>query len=273
MQNQPYKLSDPDSISILPGVLKEISGITERDDTSIVCIEDDNEIIYIYDINKNKITWQLEVGGSGDFEGVARVDRTLYILRSDGLLSEIIDYESDKYSRTTYETGIPWKDNEGLCYDRRNNRLLIGPKEIPGKHSEIRGLRFIYGFNLDSKELEKEPVFRFDLSEIEKFAQENNIEVPIRKKNNIPGIKFSISALGIHPLTGRLYVLSARDKLLFIFDMDGKIESIDRLNPDIFWQPEGITFMRNGDMFISNEGKKKKQKPPTLLRFNYRPAK
>jgi hypothetical protein len=41
---------------------------------------------------------------------------------------------------------------------------------------------------------------------------------------------------------------------------------MERLNPDLFNQPEGITFMKNGDLFISNEGKKKS---PTLVRFNY----
>ena len=271
MLNHAYNLSDPDWMCILPGVLKEISGITEGDDTSIVCVEDNHEIIYIYDLNKNKITRQLTVGGRGDFEGVARVDNTLYLLRSDGLLSEIIDFESADYTRTTYATGIPWKDNEGLCYDRKNNRLLIGPKEIPDRNSENKDLRFIYGFSLESKKLMEKPVFEYDLSVLRQFALENNIELTVKK--NIPGLKFCISALGVHPLTGKLYVLSARDKLLFVFDMDGNIEHIEKLNPDIFWQPEGITFMKNGDMFISNEGKRKRQKPPTLLRFNYRPDK
>ncbi len=270
MQNHVYNLSVPDRISILPADLKEISGITERDESSIVCIEDDNEIIYIYDIIENKITRQVTVGGRGDFEGVARVDKTIYILRSDGLLSEIKDYESDTYKRKTYSTGVPWNDNEGLCYDRKNNRLLIGPKEIPGKQTDIRNTRFIYGFNLDSKKPEREPVFKFDLSLIERFAHENDIEIPIKKKRS--GIKFRISALGIHPITGRLYVVSAKDNLLFTFNMDGDIEFMAKLSPDIFWQPEGITFMKNGDMFISNEGKRKKQKPPTLIRFNYKPG-
>ncbi len=272
--NHGYNLSDPDRIYVLPKVLKEISGITEKDDASIVCVEDNHETIYIYDINKSKITRQLAVGGKGDFEGVTRVDKTLYILRSDGLLSEITDYESGNFKKTTYSTGIPWNDNEGLCYDHKNNRLLIGPKEIPGKQSEFKGLRFIYGFSLDSKKLAKEPAFTFYLSEIERFALENNIKVPTKgkpkKKKAKPDIKFSISALGIHPMTDRLFVLSARDKLLFVFDMNGNIENIEKLNSDLFRQPEGITFMKNGDMYISNEGKSKKQKPPTILRFIFR---
>ena len=54
--------------------------------------------------------------------------------------------------------------------------------------------------------------------------------------------------------------------MLFVFDMNGTIEYMEKLNPDIFNQPEGITFLKNGDMLISNEGQNKN---PTLLRFNY----
>ncbi len=273
MKDYGYNLLAPNRVYVLPGVLKEISGITERDNESIVCIEDNRETIFIYDIVNNKIIREIEVGGRGDFEGVARVENTLYILRSDGLISEIEDYESVNYKKNTYTTGIPWKDNEGLCYDSKNNRLLIGPKEIPGKKSVNRKLRFIYGFSLDSKELVQKPVFTYDLRVVERFAIENNVKVPLKvkkkKKKLKPDIRFHISALGIHPITGRLFVLSCRkDKLLFVFDMAGNIEYIERLNTDLFRQPEGITFTKNGDMYISNEGKKRKNLP-TILMFSY----
>ncbi|MDT8402424.1 MAG: hypothetical protein RQ743_12075, partial [Bacteroidales bacterium] len=213
-----YDLSSPDQVYILPPELKEISGITERDGSSLVCVEDNREIIFIYDINQSRIIRQYAVGGKGDFEGVARVGSSLYVLRSDGLLSEIINYESVNYKKNIYSTGVPWSDNEGLCYDPGNNRLLIGPKEIPDKKSGKKNLRFIYGFRLDTKELIKEPVLTFNLSDLEKFILENKIPVPLKKKKKKKGkktrphIKFCISALGIHPVTGRLFVISSRDK-------------------------------------------------------------
>jgi hypothetical protein len=48
--------------------------------------------------------------------------------------------------------------------------------------------------------------------------------------------------------------------------MNGTIEYSEKLNPELFNMPEGITFFKNGDMLISNEGK---DKYPTILRFNY----
>ena len=45
-----YNLSKPDKIYILPPALKEVSGITGTDASSIACIQDENGIIFIYDL-------------------------------------------------------------------------------------------------------------------------------------------------------------------------------------------------------------------------------
>ncbi len=268
-----YNLSAPDRVYILPDELQEISGITELDSSKIACIQDEREIVYIYDLERNQILSQTDYGFDGDYEEITRVGKSFYILRSDGMLSEINNFESAKVKRSTYTTGIPYKDNEGLCYDQKNDRLLITPKETPGKGSGENGKRFIYGFSLTLKKLIQEPVFSIELSDIDSFAIANKVKVPMKdkKKGNKrePDIKFKISAIDVHPITGRLFLLSSIDKLLFVFNMNNKIEYMASLNPGLFKQPEGITFMKNGDMYISNEGKKKS---PTLVRFNYRPA-
>lgn len=266
-----YNLTTPDKVYILPQILTEISGVTEVDATSVACIQDELETVYIYNTDKSQIVRQIFTGRSGDYEGIARVNKTIYVLRSDGMLTEIAGFNSDKFKRTTYPTYIPWKDNEGLCYDHKNNRLLIAPKETPGKDSEHKDFRFIYAFNLSTKKLVTDPVLTLSLEAINKFALDNNVKVPIKNKKKgkkeEPDIKFQVSAIGIHPMTGRLFVISGMEKLLFVFDMRGHLVFMERLSGDLFRQPEGITFMMNGDMFISNEGA---GKAPTLVRFNYK---
>jgi len=266
-----YNLTAPDRVYNLPKKLKEISGITEIDSSRIACIQDEREIVFIYDLKSDQITRKIDCGYKGDYEGIARVDSTLYILRSDGEITEIKNFETDKYVRSYFHSGIPWKDNEGLCYDPTNNCLLITSKEIPQKGSENRDKRFIYGFNLTSNKPVQEPVFTIDLSSIDSFAVANNIKVPMKDKKKgkkkEPDIRFQVSDLAIHPVTGRLFLLSSVDKLLFVINMKNEIEHIERLDPDLFGQPEGITFMKNGDMIISIEGQKKSA---TLVRFNYR---
>ena len=147
---------------------------------------------------------------------------------------------------------------------------MIAPKDYVGKKSENKNKRVIYGFNLRTKKLVEEPVFIIDLSDIKKFAFENKIKVPMdkdkKKDEKKPIIEFRASAIGIHPITNKLFVLSGMERLLFVFNMNGEIEYMEKLDSDLFKQAEGITFLKNGDMLISNEGQKKKA---TLLRFNY----
>jgi uncharacterized protein YjiK len=117
-----------------------------------------------------------------------------------------------------------------------------------------------------------QPVYTFDIDGLKDFARTNKISLPL--KNSKKGLaveadlKFQASGIAFHPITGKLYLLSAEDHMLFIFDKSGAVQHMIRLNPVMFNQPEGITFLENGDMFISNEGPGKG--PGTLLRFNYK---
>ncbi len=264
-----YNLTTPDKVYNLPPSLHEISGITTVDASSVACIQDEHGMVFIYDLNRNSITKQVAFGSDGDYEGIARVNKALYVLRSDEVLTEIVDFTSANSPKNAYDTGIPGKDAEGLCYDPKNNRLLISPKEISSDNPSNQATRHIYGFNLASKTLIKGTVMDFDIKKIEEFAVRNNIKVPMKGKKGeekVPDINMKISAIGIHPITYRLYAISGPERLLFVFNMNGTIDSMERLDKDLFAQPEGITFMENGDMLISNEGAKG---IPTIVRFNY----
>lgn len=268
-----YDLNQPDMSLELPEILHEVSGLTDIDATTVACVQDEKGILFIYDLTENKIKKQFTFNIDGDYEGITRVDETLYILRSDGALFELADYDSEDFKLTTYATGIPAKDNEGLCYDPRNNRLLIACKSKPGKGSQYKDRRAIYSFDLDTKTTSKEPVFDFDLNEIKRFAIEQKIDLPMEvKKGRLfvePAFKFRASAIGLHPLKEKLYLFSASDHLLFIFNMNGEIEYIQQLDAKLFKKAEGITFFENGDMVVSNEGESSK---PTFLRFKYNSA-
>lgn len=268
-----YNLTKPDNTFLLPDTLHEVSGLTDIDSTTFACIQDENGILFIYDAKNNVIKKQYTFNLDGDYEGITRVDQNIYVLRSDGTLFEISNYTSDNFKLTSYTTGIPANNNEGLCYDQENKRLLIACKGKIGKGPEYKDKRVIYGFDLQTKTLTSEPVFDFDLQVIKDFAVNKNINLPTksRKKNGQPitepFIKFGTSAIGIHPVTKKLFLLSATDYLLFIFNMNGDIEHIEQLNPTMFNKAEGITFYENGDMLITNEGQDQK---PTLLLFKYR---
>jgi len=263
-----YDLSAPDRIYVLPAILHEISGITEIDSSNIACIQDENGILVIYDLSKGIISQHFIFHKEGDYEDVARAGNTIYVLKSDGTLYEIPDYKSAGYSGISYKTGVPANDNEGLCYDTKNNWLLIGPKS--NIEDEKKSKRVIYGFSLETKKLLEKPVVKFDLKAIKEYAIENKLDLPVTNKKNEksePEIELRTSAIGIHPVTNKLFLISGTEQIFFVFNLDGTLEYMEKLDPKLFNQPEGITFLNNGDMLISNEGG---SGTATLLRFNYK---
>lgn len=267
-----YRLDTPDHTTMLSSILKEISGITQISGDTFACMQDEKGVVFFINPFTGAILQQLSFYSEGDYEGITKVGDTLFILRSDGVLYALPNYASKESGHISYQTGIPAKDNEGLCYDAANNRLLIGCKSNIGKGKELKNIRAIYAFDLQTKSLSNNPVLEIDVDDLEQFAIVHNIAIPDydpneKKRPNGPEIKLRISALAIHPVTGRWYILSARDKLMIILEKDGTIHNIVPLNPEIFPQAEGITFTGDNTMCISSEGKKN---GATVTTFNYK---
>ena len=132
----------------MPDTLREISGLTMLDNENFACIQDENGIIFIGNLNTGNIEKQFVFGPDGDYEGIAKAGNDLYILRSDGTLFGISDYNSGNIVLNTWPTGIPANNNEGLCYDAANNRLLIACKGKSGKGAEFKDIRRITSYNV-----------------------------------------------------------------------------------------------------------------------------
>ncbi len=266
-----YDFTKPDKILVLPDTLREISGLTYLGNHTIACVQDENGIVFLYDIEKNEIQRQFDFHGNGDYEGMAHIGDTLYVLQSDGVLFRIADFSSGRCAAISYPTNIPSGNNEGLCYDAANHQLLIACKGKLGKGVEFKDKRAVFAFDIVKHELSSEPVIQFDLQEIKQFCTDHRIELPVRSKKNgtieEPVLKFRPSAIAIHPVSGNLFVLSAVDHMLFIFSRDGKIEHAELLDPALFNKAEGISFMNNAGLLISNEGQEGK---PTLLLFSFK---
>ncbi len=140
-----YDLSNPDKTIILPPILLEISGITVIDSTYVACVQDENGMVFIFDLVKNEISDHFIFHYPGDYEGVAMVAGSFYVLRSDGTLFETRNDKPSVFTQQIVSPVGPPANYEGLCYDNRNNRLLIVPKNNPergpGDREETSGLR------------------------------------------------------------------------------------------------------------------------------------
>ena len=161
------------------------------------------------------------------------------------MLFEVSDAMTEKLSVKEYKTHLTVKHNvEGLCYDQAKNRLLLAIKDGEPGGKSYKG---IYGFDLATKKMQLEPVYKINLDD-KIFASLSS-----KKKK---GVEMMPSGIAIHPETQEIYITDGRNAGLLIMNADGTLKKLYGLDKKEFNQPEGITFKPNGEMLISNEGSK-----------------
>ena len=226
----------------MPSVLKEVSGIAYMDGDRFACIQDEQGIIYIYNTATGKIEKEIPFAAAGDFEDITLVGETAWVVRADGKLFEV-DVKSGKAAQ--HNTLLTVEHNvEGLAYDKASNRLLLAIKDEEPGGADYKG---IYGFDLATKKLAKDPVYKIDL--------EHDLFAEGKGKKGKKGKAVKPSAIGIHPSTGEIYVTDGPKSRLLIMDSKGEIKNLVELGK-AFEQPEGLAFGPQGELYISNEGNK-----------------
>ena len=263
-----YTLGEPTEVFVLPSTLMEVSGLTDVSPSEVGCVQDEDGVIFIYDLALRRVTRSIRFAEGGDYEGLTAVGNSFFVLRSDGLLYEVLGTESS-LEPVVHEIELPARNNEGLGFDKRNNRLLLAPKSRLGKGKEFKNKRAIFAFDLQRRVLLPHPVLEIDTEDVLEFARSGGLPVPVKRKKK-GGVRTALrlmpSSVAVHPITDDIYVLSAVDGVLTSFNASGTVTAYALLDPELFRQPEGITFLTSGDMLIANEGQGQK---PTLLLFKW----
>ncbi len=257
-----YDLNKPDERYILPKYLQEISGLVYYKDDRLLCVQDEKANIYDVNLDNRKIINKYHFGEDGDYEDIAIVGQTAYVIRSDGNIFEVESFENETRQVKVHKTPLSGKnDTEGITYDKNSNSLLIACKGSPAleKGNQQNGYKAIYRFDLEVKKLVKEPAFLIDLQRPDSYKDDilfKKFFLRQSKKNklNDSGNRFNPSALAIHPVSGDIYLISNIGKVMIILDKSGKITDFHFLDPSIFRQPEGICFSPGCDLYIANEG-------------------
>ncbi|NBC19146.1 MAG: hypothetical protein GVY18_17725 [Bacteroidetes bacterium] len=249
----PYAFDQPEAAFVLDAELDEISGLTLLADGRLAAVQDEDGTIYVLDPSTGAIDAEIDFGGDGDYEGIERVDDELWVLRSDGTLFEVNDWDGDpdvEKHRTALGAA---HDTEGLAYDPERNRLLIACKEYPG--DGLKGQRAIYAFDVAEEALLPEPIALIDRKAVGKDLQEHPANRAVRQLLSpvAEAGGFKPSALARHPGTQELYVLSSVWKVVVVLGADGSVQAVWPL-PERYVQPEGLAILLDGTLFIANEG-------------------
>ncbi|MCC8360405.1 SdiA-regulated domain-containing protein [Salinimicrobium sediminilitoris] len=225
----------------LPKALNEVSGIAWIGDNRIACVQDEDGIIFLYNLKDSKIEEEIEFGNGGDYEGIAVVEKDAYVLRSDGIILEVSDYlgkDPQVQRHVTNISQLPGINIEGLCADPANDRLLLAVKE----RKNCDEYKEVFAFNLNKKASDENAFFSIDLSDpIFKNVDEKFSE------------KFTPGEMNIHPITGEFFILDGTRPKLLITENDGRPKELFMLKLKDFGNPEGLTFNPEGELYISNE--------------------
>ena len=228
--SQDYNILSPDATWELPSALKEISGMNLFNDSLMLCQEDENGKLYLYNLLSKQIEKTIPFSNPQDYEDLAIEGADVYLIQSNGSIVQVTNYLQTPVLKK-YKTALSRKnDTEGLCYDRVSNSLLIACKEDQSISESTKQPKSIYTFKVEEKALSDKPLLVFEEKD------------------------FRPSALAVHPVTGNIFVLSASKRKLLEVNRQGTVLQRYELKGDLFKQPEGLTFSANADLYISNEG-------------------
>lgn len=228
----------------LPEILVEISALDYLDAQRVAAVQDEDGIIFIFNLASSKLEREIKFAESGDYEGLALLNDDAYILRSDGLIYLVKDFLNPMPKVEVYKTNlmeIKKIDLEGLCINKTGNGLIIAAKSNAKQSKDykiIQELQFRKGGLIETS--------RFHLSMDDPIF--DNLEVK-------QAHKFSPSAIKVHPITGEWYLLDGKNPKLLIAGEKGNPKRLVHLDPKEFPQPEGLTFSPQGDLYVSSEGK------------------
>ena len=229
----PYDFENPTERYVLPDKLKEISGLSYYKTNQLVCVNDEQGKIFIYDIKEKKIVDKIPFGKDGDYEGVEVVGDEVFVLKSNGKLKGFkIGIAFEREIDCSEPEVIEY---EGLGYDAKSKYLLLVAKE---RKKDVDDKKMIYAYDFDRKILFK------------------HIAIPQEQvRDEANGKDFKPSGIAVHPITGQTFIIASDGKKLLVLSEKGQKEALISLNPTVYRQPEGICFSPDGDLFISSEGK------------------
>jgi SdiA-regulated len=235
-----YNLAEPEKF-FMPDNLLEVSGITfykGRNDT-VYAVQDESGKVF-------RLAWGIKkptntrFANNGDYEDLAILNATVYVLKSNGNLYVFPFAELNLKEPVLIQelsSILPLGEYEGMFGDEENKHLYILCKKCEQDNNQT--------------------VTLYELRTGANLSVTRQLQVDVTKSNSFQKkLKndFKPSAIAKHPQTGEWYILSAVNKLLLVTDSTMNIKSGIELKASLFPQPEGIAFDNEGNLYISNEG-------------------
>lgn len=272
-----YDYDSPQLIGNLPSELDEISGLSMAPGRrhELLAIQDEQGKVFRINTKTGELLWAITFWKDGDYEAVEAVGEDIWVAKSTGTLYQVKNAGKTDQSVEKYNTLLTEDNNvEGLAYDPLKNRLLLACKQDAKDDGNDKNGRYIYAFDLTTNTLSEKPVFAIELEAVKNFLSvcEKTTQHEQLCEFFLSRDEYDLapSAIAIHPVTGQLFITSSVGKVLMVLNPDGRIDHLERLDKDLYPQPEGLAFDTDGTLYISTE--KKKDDSAKVYRLPYRPG-
>lgn len=254
----PYNLLCPDFTYTLPGILKEVSGISLDKQGNMYCVQDELGVVFGYDLEQGRINQQYRFSYAGDFEDLAIKGDSIFALRSDG---NIFGFKFPKKAAVKQrKISLGASDYESLTYDEETKLFYIVSKDNGDDTGKMK--RTIYSFQ-HNHSTTPQAIISIDITILNMMLKQQYPELIFKK------FDFNPSAIAIHPKTQDFYVLSANDRILVVCSSTG-VKRLYPLPTELYYKPEGMTFASDGTLYISTEGEKQGSVGGMIYKFSTR---
>lgn len=199
----------------LPGRLREISALALTADERLLAVDDEQAIVYEIDYVAGGLNKAFALGEPTireDFEGLASIGETVYLMTSDAVL--FVAPEGNDGERVPFErvdTGLGAQcEFEGLAADAPARRLLLLCKQVR-RRADVDGLQ-VFIWDIDAaKATDSLPL---PVDDITRALDEDELHP---------------SGITIDPDSGNLILVAARERALIELNSTGGFVAASRL--------------------------------------------
>jgi uncharacterized protein YjiK len=223
----------------LPKDLREISGLSALQDGSLLAVADEQAQVYQIDMAAGVIRRFLAMGspvGKGDFEGIAVLNKSVYLVTSQGTLWRLALGASAHQSEVIATDAGERCEIEGLTAWHEENSLLLLCKTV--YDAEYKNALVVLRWSEKTPEAQTEPL-------ISKTYTELGL-----KKLHPSGLAFSVDRQN-------LFIVAARQKAFVEISLQGQVVRHGKLPKGAeHRQTEGVAITRQNRLYLADEGGK-----------------
>lgn len=241
IQQQGFDLNNREAIS-LPAALEEVSGHTflpAKEDV-LYAIQDENGIVYAFNLKTKQIEDTIPFGPDGDYEGITTDGTNFYVLKSNGDIYSFPvqgtpNIADVKVFKNTFGKG----EYESLGIDTVRKELVVLCKSCKDDRKKAQSTGYLLKYDQNGDITVDRP-FIVDLAAAKSLD------------SKFPKV-FNPSAITKKHSSDEWYILSSIDKLLLITDANFQPKAVLPFSRKHYEQPEGIAFDSKENLYISSE--------------------